>query len=1142
MSGARPIRLFTDSPMQKDRELGLKMRYTVHDTQYAARFTFRVLALALICVLFALAGGARAVRAAGPLPLSAYPRPLDDNGIGIHWSTNLYGESRETTDYFVRELVAMDIKWVKFLNDGTEGRHHDYLVEQLVAHDIMPIMRIYTRHNDPLDVQSLRRLVRHYLPMGVYYYELYNEPNFPGTDAGWRDDQDRDVDYLLRSWVSAARVIEEEGGYPSVPSMFPPSTKDPKFEQTFFQQFFRRLKANGDTDVLYRAWIALHNYTINHPIRYPYDAVNLHGTPLSPTEIARYHIASAEVAQINHFRAISHKPRTEGGYYVGSTIDQDSYGFLQFLAYHKQFTDIFGFEIPIIGTEGGTTVGNGDDPRYPRITPDMQRDMTLEAVQYMLDEAPAYYFAYTSWLIAQRGLDYHNTAWETDAWYHDRKGNHLPVVEALKSFPRRGEMRRNAPGGNQGRVSRRRAAPGATAKGATAIDAAAYANLARFPRPRQDNGWGVHWSTGLFGQPPAVVDRYIAELRALQIKWVKITQGDVPKIAHPYLIRQLVAGGIMPVVRIYQEYNDPPAHLAEIVREGRPMGVYYYELFNEPNIAGQPGGWRDGESISVSRIANLWIPAAETVVRGGGFPSLPALTPGGDYDDVTFLDAFLAEVERQGRGDLLRQSWLPLHNYFLNHPLDYPEDSVNLQGTLLSEREAARRGLSPEQVRAINHARQIARLPRAQGGFYRGSTIYEDSNAFRKFEAYHKVVMKRVGFAMPIISTEGGAIAGSQEDPRYPPVSDGDVARWTVAAYNYVLDQAPPYYFAFMPWLLVNQAAGGGSGQWEAAAWYKMDGTTLPVVPALKTNVAGKGSRTRRYSPAQIAAWIATGAPGSGPVAGQAAPATTFSSPAVAGEPTVVPGAEPYLIHAARAATLRWRREDTGAVQVSLYAHTRLRGQLQLWNGGQIAKSWALELSPGDRLTDLWKPANGAPGMLGLRLLDSVGNLLDSYGTTDTPPAMPSWSRTTSPVARASSSPRPLQWDPRLDEWGVRLKTARARRGQTVWRLVQAVYQDPTESSGNHNIYVELIDEQGRRIVGERAWVIWDGGQVPIYTKDKPAPEYAADFPMYAKMGSYRVEVDGISDAVLGMGLPVRHHVNFLLTFQRTRAAAGKSR
>ncbi len=1104
-------------------------------TQNVSRFTLRVLVLALICFAFALAGGPSAVRAAGPTPLSAYPRPVDDNGMGIHWSTNLYGESRETTDYFVRELVAMNIKWVKFLNDGTDGRHHDYLVDQLVANDIMPVMRIYTRYNDPLDIDSLRRLVRHYLPKGVYYYELYNEPNFQGVDAGWRDDQKRDADYLLGSWVQAARVIEEEGGYPGIPSMFPPSINAPKFEQTFFQQFFRRLQANGDTAVLYRAWIALHNYTINHPIRYPYDEANLRSTPLTTAEIARYGISGDEARQINHFRSIAHRPRSEGGYFAGSTIHEDSYGFLQFLAYHKQFYDIFGFEIPIIGTEGGTTIGNGDDPRYPRIRPELQRDMTMEAYRHMLDESPAYYFAYTSWLLGQKALDYHNTAWETDAWYHDRKGNHLPVVEAMKQFSRRGEMRRNAPGGNQGRPSRRR--PAAAGQTKTASTAAAYANLAHFPRPQYDNGLGVHWSTGLFGQPPAIVDRYIAGLQSLGIRWVKIMQGDTPEIAHPYLIRQLVAADIMPIVRVYQEYNDPPQHLTELVRSGRPLGVVYYELFNEPNIAGKPGGWREGEPISVDRLADLWIPAADTVVREGGIPSLPALTPGGDYDDVTFLDAFLATIMRRGRQDLLLKSWLPLHNYFLNHPPDYPRDDVNLLSTPLSSAEANQRGLTPVEAQAINRARQISRLPRSQGGFYRGDTIYEDSNAFRKFEAYHKVVMERVGVAMPIISTEGGVIAGTQEDPRYPPVSDEDVARWTVAAYNYMLDQAPPYYFAFTPWLLVNQAAGGGTGLWEAAAWYKMDGSTLPVIRALKENIAGRSSALRRYTPAALVAWLAAGAPGSGPTVGQSGGASPFTamSPVAAAPP---PGTERYTLYANESASLRWEREDdSGTVRVSVLASMALAGQLQLWSNGQIARTWPVTLSAGGTFSQRWR-LSGSSNILGLRLVDSAATRLAEYGLTDRPPPRV-WSTltasppTTSAYSQVAQAQTALQWDPRLDEFGIRLKRASARRGETVWRLVQAIYQDPTESSGNHNIYVEILDEQGRRIVGQRAWVVWEGGQTPIFTQDKPAPEYAADFPMYAKIGSYQVEVEGLSDVVSGMGLPVRHHVNFLLTFQR---------
>jgi len=668
-------------------------------------------------------------------------------------------------------------------------------------------------------------------------------------------------------------------------------------------------------------------------------------------------------------------------------------------------------------------------------------------------------------------------------------------------------------------------------------DASTYANLARFPRPPHDNGWGVHWSTGLFGQPPSVVDRYIAELRSLNIRWVKIVQGDTPKVAHPYLIRRLVATGIMPIVRVYQEYNEPPQHLGELVRSGRPMGVYYYELFNEPNIAGRPGGWRPGESINVDRLVDLWIPAAETVIQEGGFPSLPALTPGGDYDDVAFLDAFLSAVVRRGRKDLLRQSWLPLHNYFLNHPLDYPEDSVNLRSVPLSATEAARRGLTAAQVQSINHARQIAHLPRSQGGYYRGSTIYQDSNAFRKFEAYHKVVMDRVGFAMPIISTEGGAIAGSQEDPRYPPVTDDDVARWTVAAYNYMLDQAPPYYFAFTPWLLVNQAAGGGGGSWEAAAWYKMDGTVLPVVNALKRNVRGKRTAVRRYTPSRVGVWLANGAPGNVPSAGLASPPPVTAPPAGVGTspsgPTS-PGREPYALYATQAATLRWQREKTGLVTVSLIGNKRVEGRLTLWANGGSLVTWAVDVEAGGEMTKKWRLAD-AKSAIGLQLVDANGRTLAKYGVTDG-----AASRAPSPLMRrrpggATPSPRTLQWDPRLDGLGVRLVKAKARRGDTVWRLVRAVYQDPTESSGNHNIYVELLDEQSHRVIGQRVWVVWRDGQAPLITQNRPAPEYSANFPMYGKIGSYRVEVEGISDAVAGMGLPVRHHVNFLLTFQRTR-------
>jgi hypothetical protein len=339
----------------------------------------------------------------------------------------------------------------------------------------------------------------------------------------------------------------------------------------------------------------------------------------------------------------------------------------------------------------------------------------------------------------------------------------------------------------------------------------------------------------LFAQPAEVVDYFIGEAQSLGIKWVKFLNGDSDKLDQDYLVRSLVSHGMMPIMRVYQPFNQPYEHLDALVRTASPLGVHYYELYNEPNTAGSAGGWQPGEAISIDRIVDLWIPAADSIAKAGGYPGLPSLSPGGDIDDLRFLWHMLDLIKLRGRTDLLQRAWLTLHNYFLKHPVDYPTDDVNLHSTPLSGVEIARRRLGPAQVDAINHARQIAHLPRAQGGYYVSDSISVDSNAFRKFEAYHGIVVSSLGFEMPIISTEGGAVAGAVEDPRYPVLSDDDVSAETLFAYRYMIEQAPAYYFAFTPWLLANAAGGHSDPRFESAAWYKdRSGTTLPVVTVLK--------------------------------------------------------------------------------------------------------------------------------------------------------------------------------------------------------------------------------------------------------------------------------------------------------------------
>jgi hypothetical protein len=752
----------------------------------------------------------------------------------------------------------MNIKWVKLLVDGLTNRDYDKTIDELVSRDIMPIIRIYQQCNEPYDLEELADLVEHYVAKGVYYYDLYNEPNQPGEAGGWcPPNEEPQPAYLAKIWAEAARTIYLAGGYPSLPSFFAPDQKRTGWQDDFFYRFFDALREQGNEEVLYFSWASIHNYNINHPPTYPYDEINQTGRLLTSAEIARYDLTEPEIQEINLNRAIAGILKTRllneedadrfnlsnsdieeinrrftAGELMGFTVYDDSTAFLHFISYRNQFYDLFGFEIPMISTEGGATRGSSEDPRYPRVDGQTVAEWTLWSADYMLDDAPDYYFATSTWLLAQAALDYNEPTWEENTWYHDREGDQEPVVEALKNRPRLAEVRLNC-------AEADRECWGQKVKPQPSKNP-----LANYPRPANDNGRGIHWSPTNQKLPPDVVDYFIAELRQMNIKWVKFLQDDAPTVTDAYLVEQLVANDIEPIMRVYKPFNEPYQHLASLVTQAGAMGVHYFELYNEPNVAGPAGGWPEGEAINVERMVDLWFLAAREVHAAGGRPSLPPLAGGGTMDDMVFLRRFLDGLRARGQADLLPGSWIPVHNYFLNHPLDYPTDPVNVDDVLLTESEIVARGLTPQQVETINHARSIAKLPRTQGGFWVGNTIDKDSNAFGKFEAYATIFYECFGYYLPVISTEGGAIIGAAEDPRYPPVREEDLVTLTLTAYHAMLDDAPAYFFAHTPWLLANSAGEHADERFENAAWYKdREGATLAVVQALKNDPRKDGVR-----------------------------------------------------------------------------------------------------------------------------------------------------------------------------------------------------------------------------------------------------------------------------------------------------------
>ncbi|MGC8838502.1 MAG: cyclic nucleotide-binding domain-containing protein, partial [Anaerolineae bacterium] len=162
---------------------------------------------------------------------------------------------------------------------------------------------------------------------------------------------------------------------------------------------------------------------------------------------------------------------------------------------------------------------------------------------------------------------------------------------------------------------------------------------------------------------------------------------------------------------------------------------------------------------------------------------------------------------------------------------------------------------------------------------------------------------------------------------------------------------------------------------------------------------------------------------------------------------------------------------------------------------------------------------------------------------TPVPPTATPQPQPTEPALMAAAAPAlpPRKWDGRLDLLGVRVEPAAAAPGQLYWRLVEARWANEQESQGKHHIYVNVLDENGQRIIGQPVVVRWHDGQVVIKTEDKPEPEFSCNFQMYTVLGAYDLYVDGLpSDKVLGMGLGTPElpnwtiHTSFYLVFQRT--------
>ena len=219
-----------------------------------------------------------------------------------------------------------------------------------------------------------------------------------------------------------------------------------------------------------------------------------------------------------------------------------------------------------------------------------------------------------------------------------------------------------------------------------------------FPTPPGNNGWGMHWIPTV-SQEPAVVDRFVAEMVRMHIKWVIFLNDGTNVGANDYLVERLVASGIMPVMRLYRSgVQSYEGDLGPMVAHYRAKGVYYYQLYNEPNVNDE----NHQGFANPNQYAVTWAAAARDVIANGGLPGIGALSPGGAYNHFDFLGRTLQALKYNGDGHLLNHTWLSVHNYH-------------------------------------------------------GTRPYDDPDGFLLFRKYDEIVNSHIGRSLPMIGTEGGS-------------------------------------------------------------------------------------------------------------------------------------------------------------------------------------------------------------------------------------------------------------------------------------------------------------------------------------------------------------------------------------------------
>ncbi len=318
------------------------------------------------------------------------------------------------------------------------------------------------------------------------------------------------------------------------------------------------------------------------------------------------------------------------------------------------------------------------------------------------------------------------------------------------------------------------------------------------------NPRGLHVSS--IYQTPLEVSRY----GQIHAGWAKLMAAGFEYVDDAQVLMSM---GITPVVRLYLgRYGAGPfdQHLRSIMDAFIGVGVKWFEFYNEPNLGvewqeGFDPSWQDMDNV-IRPLMDNWLLWAEYTVSRGCYPGFIPLAESDNpqYAAVLWMDAFLNYLAQNHfdrfRNVLANGLYVATHPYTLNHFYQEAPGGGARPPSAQNAREGGWHFEYPYDP--ISQSADPGRT--IYGGT--AQTPYGDPvGLIAMGTMFNERAAQMFGSqAVPVLGTEGGIWpfrGGSfQQDTRYPPYDENSQAEATVAMFEWIARQAPPWFFGVTLW------------------------------------------------------------------------------------------------------------------------------------------------------------------------------------------------------------------------------------------------------------------------------------------------------------------------------------------------------